>query len=78
MPNLVSKVVYFENTGEANSDETLRLAKERADELGVSYMSSRLTSHPSELVNLASDLFESRSVNIRLVRRPPANYCVPR
>lgn len=35
MPNVVSKTVYFENTGAENSDETLRLAKDRADELGV-------------------------------------------
>jgi len=35
MSNFVSKVTYFENTGVANTDETLKLAKERADELGV-------------------------------------------
>ncbi len=30
-----SKTVYFDEPGKANTDETLRLAKERADELGI-------------------------------------------
>ena len=30
-----SKTVYFENPGEANTDETLRIARERAKELGI-------------------------------------------
>lgn len=29
------KTVYFENLGVVNTDETLRIAKERADELGI-------------------------------------------
>lgn len=29
------KTVYFENPGEANTDETLRIARERAGELGI-------------------------------------------
>ena len=29
------KTVYFERPGKENTDETLRLAKERADELGI-------------------------------------------
>jgi len=29
------KTVYFEETGKKNTDETLRLAKERADQLGI-------------------------------------------
>ncbi len=35
MPNQIWKTVYFEKPGSHNTDETLRLAKERADELGV-------------------------------------------
>ena len=35
MPNDVSKTVYFEKAGRENTDETLRLAKERAEELGI-------------------------------------------
>ena len=31
----VSEIVYFEKMGPQNTDETLRLAKERADELGI-------------------------------------------
>lgn len=30
-----SKIVYFENTGPGNTDETLRIAKLRADEMGI-------------------------------------------
>ncbi|MBW2609986.1 MAG: hypothetical protein JRC68_06550 [Deltaproteobacteria bacterium] len=30
-----SKIAYFEETGRENTDETLKLAKERADELGI-------------------------------------------
>ena len=30
-----SSITYFENRGPANTDETLRLAKERADHLGI-------------------------------------------
>ena len=30
-----SKIVYFENTGPENTDQTLRIAKRRADELGI-------------------------------------------
>lgn len=29
------KIVYFENTGHENTEEVLRIAKERADELGI-------------------------------------------
>ena len=35
MPNYVWKTVYFEKPGPENTDETLRLAKERAESLGV-------------------------------------------
>jgi hypothetical protein len=31
----VKDILYFESTGEANSDRTLEAAKERADELGI-------------------------------------------
>lgn len=31
----LSKIVYFEKMGPQNTDETFRLAKERADELGI-------------------------------------------
>ena len=30
-----SKIVYFDEPGKANTDKTLRVAKERADELGI-------------------------------------------
>ncbi len=29
------KIVYFENTGRENTEETLRIARERAEELGI-------------------------------------------
>ena len=29
------EILYFESTGEINTDETLKIAKERADELGI-------------------------------------------
>ena len=35
MPNEVWKTVYFEKAGRENTDETLRLAKERAEKLGI-------------------------------------------
>ncbi len=35
MPNEVWKTVYFEKPGRENTDETLRLARERAEELGI-------------------------------------------
>jgi hypothetical protein len=35
MANTVCKTVYFENSGSQNTMETLRLAKERAEELGI-------------------------------------------
>ena len=34
MPNVVSEVVYFEKPGPQNTDETLKLVKERAEKLG--------------------------------------------
>lgn len=35
MTNIVSETVYFENPGPQNTEETLKLAKERADKLGI-------------------------------------------
>jgi hypothetical protein len=35
MTNIVSKTVYFENPDPQNTEETLQLAKERAEELGI-------------------------------------------
>lgn len=35
MVNIVGKIVYFEESGPKNTEETLRLAKERADKLGI-------------------------------------------
>jgi len=35
VPNEVWKTVYFEKPGRENTDETLRLARERAEELGI-------------------------------------------
>ena len=35
MANIVCKTVYFETPGPQNTQETLKLAKERADELGI-------------------------------------------
>jgi hypothetical protein len=29
------EILYFESPGEVNTDETLKIAKERADELGI-------------------------------------------
>ena len=33
-----SKTVYFENTGKLNTDATLKVAKKRADELGIKHI----------------------------------------
>jgi len=35
MANIVCKTVYFEKPGPENTEETLKLAKERAEELGI-------------------------------------------
>jgi len=35
MANIVCKTVYFEKPGPKNTEETLNLAKERAEELGI-------------------------------------------
>jgi len=35
IPMIESKIVYFTETGSTNTDQVLRLAKERADELGI-------------------------------------------
>ncbi len=35
MANIVCKTVYFEKPGPQNTEETLKLAKERAEELGI-------------------------------------------
>lgn len=35
MANIVCKTVYFEKPGPKNTEETLKLAKERAEELGI-------------------------------------------
>ena len=32
------EILYFESPGEVNTDETLKIAKERADELGIRYV----------------------------------------
>ena len=35
MANIICKVVYFEKPGPENTEETLKIAKERAEELGI-------------------------------------------
>ena len=35
MSNIVSKVVYFNESGSQNTDKTLKLAKERAEKIGI-------------------------------------------
>jgi hypothetical protein len=44
-----SKIVYFESPGRVNTDETLALAKERAEGLGIKYLVVASTSGATAL-----------------------------
>jgi hypothetical protein len=59
------KIVYFEEKGEKNTDETLRLAKERALELGIRYIVVASTS--GETGRKAIEVFKGSGVNVVVV-----------
>ena len=55
-----SKIVYFEKTGDVNTDETLRIAEQRAEELGIK--SVVVASHSGKTGVKAVDVFKGRKV----------------
>ncbi len=59
------KIVYFEEKGEKNTDETLRLAKERALELDIKHVVVASTS--GKTGKKAIDVFEGTGVNVVVV-----------
>ncbi|MFB0557716.1 MAG: hypothetical protein ACETVY_01240 [Candidatus Bathyarchaeia archaeon] len=54
------KVVYFESPGRENTDETLRLAKERSDELGIRNVV--VASYTGETGAKASEIFRGHNL----------------
>lgn len=60
MANIVCKTVYFENSGSQNSMETLKLAKERAEELGIKNILVATTA--GETGVMASEVFKGYNV----------------
>jgi hypothetical protein len=56
MSNATCKIVYFAETGKANTDETLKLAKERADALGIKNIV--VASYSGETGLKASEIFK--------------------
>ncbi len=59
------EIVYFEEKGEMNTDETLRLAKERALELGIKYVVVASTS--GRTGKKAVDVFKDTGINVVIV-----------
>jgi uncharacterized protein len=62
MANIVSETVYFENPGPQNTEETLKLAKERADKLGIKNIIVATTT--GETGAKASKLFKNHNLII--------------
>ena len=56
MPNTICETVYFDNPGSENTEETLKLAKKRAEELGIKNIIIATTS--GETGAQASKLFK--------------------
>jgi len=59
------KIVYFEEKGERNTDETLELAKERALELGIKHVAVASTS--GRTGKKAIEVFEGTGINVVVV-----------
>lgn len=57
-----SKIIYFESPGRANTDETLSLARERAEELGIRHLVVASTSGTTAL--RAAHIFRGTAINI--------------
>ncbi len=60
MGNIVCKTVYFKKPGPQNTDETLKLAKERAEELGIKHIV--VASTAGETGVKASEVFRGYNV----------------
>ena len=60
MSNIVSKTVYFEAPGPQNTDETLNLAKDRAEELGIKNVV--VASNSGETGVKASEVFKGHNL----------------
>jgi hypothetical protein len=54
------KTVYFENTGKENTDEVLRIAKQRADELGINAII--VASTVGDTAAKAVDVFKNKKI----------------
>ncbi len=59
------EIVYFEEKGEKNTEETLRLAKERALELGIKYVVVASTS--GKTGKRAIEVFKGTGINVVVV-----------
>jgi hypothetical protein len=57
-----SKIIYFERPGQSNTDETLSLARERAEGLGIKYLVVASTSGATAL--RAAHIFQGTDVRI--------------
>jgi hypothetical protein len=62
MANTVSKTVYFENPGSQNTEETLKLAKKRAEELGIKNIV--VASTTGETGAKASEVFKGYNLTV--------------
>lgn len=57
-----AKIIYFEHPGRHNTDETLALARERAEQLGIEYLVVASTSGATAL--RAAHIFQGTDVHI--------------
>jgi hypothetical protein len=80
MSNIVCKTVYFENAGSQNTMETLKLAKERAEELGITSIVVATTA--GETGVKASEVFKGYNLvvvtHVTGFRKPDAQELLPK
>jgi uncharacterized protein len=69
---LEKKIVYFANPGMANTEQTLRLARERADELGIRTVV--VASGGGHTAQLALNAFRNTGLNLIVVSSSRARF----
>jgi hypothetical protein len=79
MPNIETKITYFEKSGRANTDLTLILAKERAEQLGIKNIV--VASSTGSVGVKASEVFEGYNLIVVAgvvgMREPNVNSLLP-
>ena len=70
--SIENKIVYFEQAGRVNTEETLRLAKERGEELGIRHFVIASTLGPTAIQAL--EIFEDADVTFTFVGHVSRNF----